>query len=1476
MTAERLKQIRDLLDQVIACPPFARQAFLRNAAAGDTALRDAVAALLLDHVDRPPALAATEPSESPREDAADEYSARPDLVGTVIADRYRLDAGIGAGGMGKVYRATQLNLKRTVAVKLVHAQSLAEPAIVARFEREALAVASLKHPRIITIFDFGVAPDVGMYIVMEYLAGRPLGDELAEISPMAPATAIRLARQVCSALQAAHGAGVVHRDLKPDNIFLETTLEGPMAKVLDFGVAKLRSGLEQDSGSLTAGNAVIGTPRYMSPEQIESLQVDGRSDIYSLGCVLYEMLTGGPPFPATRLGALLKQHLLKTARPPSEVVAGIPPALDAIVMRALAKMPADRYQTADELSRDLAAVEVDVQTARSEIASREHVRTQAGTTARTSASAMLVGREAEIVVLRRRLEMALAGECQLVLLSGDAGVGKSHLVDIAEGLARASGIRVARGRFAEADLGIPYNAFCDAIRDVIRSSSDGAAGVADLLPDLTALFPMLGEMTELRSVETSSTGASLAIEQPENQTAVFELLARTFARIAREGPLVLCLEDLHASDVAFTALQYFVSRLHPLPILIVGTFRTTDVARSTAATRLLDCLREERRFAALSLEPFTADEQATFVGMLLGHGPVDPSLAERLHDVSAGNPFFTRELVRSLVETHRIEKRDDGVWVASGLSGEFSEDLPLTVRQAVTRRVDRLPVHEHELLRMASVLGRRFAYRELELMAGDVEDLDAVVERLVESGFLEEHQQPGGDELAFTSGALHKVLLRSLSRRKRRLMHARHAEQLEAQAAGRIERVLPQLVHHYAHGDVADKTVQHATHLARQALDAWSPQEAIRAMRTAVGFLERDGADAAREGEARLMLSEALEMAGEIDGALRELGVASDSFSRARNRARELDVMVKAAELSWKTRRIDAARRWVTRGIDAARALRSDANLVRLLDVGATMANLRGDHARAQTMLEEAEKLRPDLAGPLSGSSEDAVDVESPSPASDVAVSVTLPGLRGTLRIPYHSSVHSLDPCLEPNDMHAGIVLTVFETLTQEGKGARIAPWLASEVISEDGGRRYRIRIRNGVRFHDGRPLTAHDVRFTFERVMRFADQRWLLDRVRGADDLVRGRSSEFEGVSVVSDSELTVEFDEPLGIFPAVLTHSSLAIVPEGSDEITGTFRDSCIGTGPFRVTRFDPGQRLDQVANPDYWRAGFPRTDGLSHRFGIPQSDILAGYREGRYSLAWNLDAADRESLRNDPEYGPLLHEYPTLATYFLVFNAHSGPLADESLRRRLAASVDVDSLARTSFGASAMPARSLIPPGLLGYEPPRRVPRPESSAPRGDAMRTLHAAMIPGVAESLEKSLSSAFGREGIRLDVTIVAGSALEATCKAATVDAVIGGWLGDYPEADAFAYPVLHSEAGLYGRFIGSPELDRLCESGRVETDPDVRHDIYRRIESHLADRALLLPFCHRQSYCFVQPEIRGVRLRLSPSSLAFDRLRFAR
>ncbi|HQR40063.1 MAG TPA: serine/threonine-protein kinase, partial [Blastocatellia bacterium] len=216
MTSDRRHKIHELLARALEHDPDDRDAFLAGETRGDDALRAEIDALIAER----------ERDLPPRDPVPDS------LVGRIIADRYRVDARIGEGGMGTVYRATQLNLKRTVALKVIRAQYLGNETAVGRFEREAHAIASLKHPNIITIYDFGMSPDIGMYIVMEYLAGRSLGRELAELKRLRPQQAIRLARQITSALEAAHNAGVVHRDLKPENIFLETTAAGPLGKSL--------------------------------------------------------------------------------------------------------------------------------------------------------------------------------------------------------------------------------------------------------------------------------------------------------------------------------------------------------------------------------------------------------------------------------------------------------------------------------------------------------------------------------------------------------------------------------------------------------------------------------------------------------------------------------------------------------------------------------------------------------------------------------------------------------------------------------------------------------------------------------------------------------------------------------------------------------------------------------------------------------------------------------------------------------------------------------------------------------------------------------------------------------------------------------------------------------------------------------------------------------------------------------------------
>jgi eukaryotic-like serine/threonine-protein kinase len=259
----------------------------------------------------------------------------------ILAGRYRLDEVIGRGGMSTVYRGTDLSLDRVVAIK-VALDPLVEqsPIYLARFTREAQAGASIGNPGVVTVYDAG-ADGPTRFIVMEFVPGKSLADILRDERPLEPERAADIAAQVADALSAAHAAGIIHRDIKPGNIMVEP--DGSV-KVLDFGIARAL-----DGHTLTQTATVLGTSAYMSPEQALGQPVDARSDIYSLGCVLYEMLTGEPPFMADVSAAVLHQHVRVEPKPARERNSAISPALNEVVMRMLSKDPKDRPQTAAEV-----------------------------------------------------------------------------------------------------------------------------------------------------------------------------------------------------------------------------------------------------------------------------------------------------------------------------------------------------------------------------------------------------------------------------------------------------------------------------------------------------------------------------------------------------------------------------------------------------------------------------------------------------------------------------------------------------------------------------------------------------------------------------------------------------------------------------------------------------------------------------------------------------------------------------------------------------------------------------------------------------------------------------------------------------------------------------------------------------------------------------------------------------------------------
>lgn len=270
------------------------------------------------------------------------------LLGQMVGS-YRIAALLGVGGMGRVYKGVHPQIGSRVAIKVLSMECAHHPALVQRFFAEARSVNVIRHESIVNIVDLSTLSDGRPYIVMEYLDGQSLSEVIQERSPLPVGGVLSLMFEVLDALAAAHQAGIVHRDLKPDNIFV--TAQG-RPKVLDFGIAKLRPELGAGSDATRTGS-ILGTPHYMSPEQAQGLHIDHRSDIYALGIILFELLTGSRPFEAPTLYSLLDMHVKQPPPPPTSVRQDLLPMFDQVVFRALAKRPEQRYQSAAEMKQAL-------------------------------------------------------------------------------------------------------------------------------------------------------------------------------------------------------------------------------------------------------------------------------------------------------------------------------------------------------------------------------------------------------------------------------------------------------------------------------------------------------------------------------------------------------------------------------------------------------------------------------------------------------------------------------------------------------------------------------------------------------------------------------------------------------------------------------------------------------------------------------------------------------------------------------------------------------------------------------------------------------------------------------------------------------------------------------------------------------------------------------------------------------------------
>jgi len=1365
------------------------------------------------------------------------------VIHTRLANRYEILGELGRGGMGVVYRARDPVLNREVAVKLISSTDLTTE-LEERFQREAQVVGQMDHPAIVPIHDLG-QHEGSLFFVMPVVGGTNLSRLLRD-QTLCLGDVVDIGIQVADALDYSHSRGVVHRDIKPANIMIARE-EGSTVRVrvMDFGLAHTAS-----ESRLTKTGTLVGTVAYLSPEQVTSRAFDGRSDIYSLGVVLYECLVGEPPFTGD-VQSILYRIVHEIPQPPRALGAEIREELQDIVLRCLEKDPGKRPQRAGQIADALRRHKSTLATDEFQMSL---VLSASRTVSRPAASAF-IGREKEFAELQRRLNAAISGDCQFAVVAGEPGVGKTRLLEELRNLARVRKVRTLYGRFIEQDRSFSYQGFCELIEDYFLSRDSGSSSserpdFSDLAAELIALFPQLSEIGELRSAVSGETRAAAAGEEKkaEDRIQIFELLARTLTRIAGGKPLLMILENLHGAEISIEALQYIVRRLRPTPTLIVGSYRQTETDRRHPLTRMLDSFTDDPRFASLTLGPFSASEHRTLVESLVGAPKVSDDLARRLKDATEGNPFFTKELIRSLVESGEIAKDDTGAWNFSRGGAISADALPATIQQAVEKRIERLPEELRDLLSIASVLGKTFDARDLETLAEGAKDLDDAIDRLMREGLLEEERESRGDRLTFSSGIVRDALYGALARRKRRSLHRKYAGLIEQRYAGRLERIYPELVHHFSQADVPEKTVEYALKLAQKSLDSFSPEETVRVAKIALDFLEDEEwtGERALEGEARLLLAQGQRLAGNVDGALREAEAAVRVLEEEKQPRRALQAILFAAETAWQSRRIDEARQWAERGIEAARAGGESEYLAKLLSLIATLANLRGEYARAAAYQEEIERLAP---------REKAAEIDTPR--------------GGTLVVAVANPIAATEPgTYETNEEHE-VLANVFDTLVTTDSEGNLAPSLCERWALEDDARTVRLHLRKGVVFSDGAPLSASAVKASLERSIRLSRNQMpaAFVAILGVPEYLEGKAGEVSGITAPGTHEIEIRLRDPLPIFPSLLSDPRTGIAAVGPEE-NGTA--AVLGTGPFRKLSQDP-DRVVLERNPRCWKEP-PRLDRIEFRLSLPAAAIAEGLRSGELDLARDLLPQDLDSILREPRFRTGLVETPKKNTYFVLFRTGSAAGSNASLRRALASSVRTQDFVWGTLGRFAMPATGLLPPGILGHDPGRRQSH-LSEEKAIEMIRSLGPPPPVRLRASVHPTLQNQYGaltdtlfriwaRLGVEVEVvTKTMPEFLESWHRNKDIDLVLTRWIADYDDPDNFTFTLFHSGNGRLRSYFASPETDRILEEARSEAGPAAREDLYRKFEHVLLDSAILVPLFHDVDYRVASANVRGLQLR---------------
>ncbi len=752
----------------------------------------------------------------------------PAAPNAFASGRYRIRRFIGEGAKKRVYLARDTRLDRDVAIGVIKAEGLDADGRL-RVEREARAMGRLgEHPHIVNIYD--VADEGGdLYVVSQYVSGGDLEHLLAETADhrLPLEDALRIADELCQALEHAHAAGVVHRDIKPGNVYIAA--DGG-AKLGDFGLA-----ISLDRTRLTQEGAMVGTVAYMPPEQALGTSPDTRSDLYALGALLYEVVTGRPPFLGDDAVAIISQHINTPPVAPSWHNADVSKPLEDLILGLLAKDPERRPESATRVREALRGVG-----ARG--GSAAVAEPEANPLDRLAAG-VFVGRDRELEQLRNGLEETLSGHGRILMLVGEPGIGKTRTSEELATYAKMRGAQVLWGRCYEGEGAPAYWPWLQIIRSYVHERElqtlmsemgPGAADIAEVVSDVRERLPGLPTPPKL--------------EPEEARFRLFDSITTFLKNASNAEPLVLLVDDLHWADKPSLLLFQFLAReLAESRLLLIGTYRDVELGRQHPLEETLAELARSQLGERVLLRGLEEADVARFIELTSNRTPPE-ALVEAVYRETEGNPFFVHEVVQLLQADGRLERPEE---VAS-----WSLEIPQGVRQVIGRRLNSLSEECNRVLAIASVIGRDF---ELGLLA-QVSDLseDALLDllELAEDARVVSELEDRPGTYHFAHLLIRETLYEELRTTRRIRLHRRIAEVIEERDDSR----LAELAYHFGEaasgGDIA-KAVDYAVRAAERAIELVAYEEAMNHYERGLQALEAvQPVDEARRLELLIALAE--------------------------------------------------------------------------------------------------------------------------------------------------------------------------------------------------------------------------------------------------------------------------------------------------------------------------------------------------------------------------------------------------------------------------------------------------------------------------------------------------------------------------------------------------------------------------------------------------------------------------------------------